>query len=185
MFPNKLLKVLVVGGVITIAAINPFFGLLTAKVIEGELKKRKWKRFKDDLYYLQNRGLIKMHRNPDGSYKVQSTGNGRRSVKNMFSDNVVIKVPPKWDRQWRLVIFDIPAVKKQARYALLARLKKFGFVMLQRSVWAYPFDCQKEIWFLARMLEIENYIQCIKCSEISGGEYLKREFERINQTQLT
>ena len=185
MFPNKLLKVLIVGGVVTVAAINPLFGLLTAKVIEEELKKRKWKRFKDDLYYLKRQGLIKMDRNSDGSYKIKATSTGIRCVKNRFLDDILIAIPQKWDKQWRLVIFDIPTIKKWARYAFLARLKKLGFFMLQRSVWAYPFKCQKEIRILAKMLEIDSHVCYMTCSEISEGDYLKKEFEKINQIQLT
>ena len=79
-FSSKLLKALVIGGVITVAAINPFFGVLAAHVVREELRKRKWKRFKDYLYYLKRRGFIEVDRNSDGSYKVKSTASGRWQV---------------------------------------------------------------------------------------------------------
>ena len=168
----------------TIAAINPFFGLLTAKIIEEELKKRKWDKLRNDLYYLKRRGFIKVDKSSDGSYRIRPTDKGKDRVKKVFLEDVSIKIPKKWDGYWRLVVFDIPAVKKQARYALLAKLKELGFIMVQRSIWAHPFECKKEIAVLSRAFGVERYIHQITCHEISAGEDLRYEFEKRNSVKL-
>ena len=183
-FSEKLLKALVVGGVITIAAVNPFFGVLAAHVVREELKKRKWKRIKDDLYYLKRRGFISMARNSDGSYRVKSTVAGRQQAARYKLDDIFIKTPKEWDKCWRLVIFDIPTTKQKARLALLAKLKNLGFIMLQRSVWVHPFECQSEILTLTKAFGIESHIQQLTCNKVSAGEYLRREFEKRNNVKL-
>ena len=183
-FANKLLKVLVVGGVITIAAVNPFFGLLAAKVIEEELRKRKWQRFRRYLYYLKRRGFIEVNENSDGSYLVRATSAGKRQAKKYDLDDIFIQIPKKWDKQWRLVMFDIPVGKQKGRLALLSKLRQLGFIMLQKSIWAHPFECQNEVAVLARAFEIDKHIHQLTCDNISAGEYLKSEFEKRNNTRL-
>ena len=183
-FSNKLLKVLVVGGVVTIAAVNPFFGLLAANVIEEELRKRKWKRFNDDLYYLKCRGLIKTYQNQDGSYRVISTNKGHRQVAKHDLENIKIKIPQKWDRYWRFVIFDIPTEKQKGRLALLSGLRRLGFIKFQKSVWAHPFECKYELAMLAKTSGMEEYVLWLVCRDTSAGNYLRNEFEERNTIKL-
>ena len=152
-FANKLLKVLVVGGVVTIAAVNPFFGLLAAKVI-------------------------------DGSYLVRATSVGKKQAKKYDLDDIFIKIPKKWDKQWRLIMFDIPVGKQKGRLALLSKLRQLGFIMLQKSIWAHPFECQNGVAVLARAFEVDKYVHQLTCDNISAGEYLKNEFEKRNNTKL-
>jgi len=183
-FSNKLLKVLVVGGVVTIAAVNPFFGLLTAKIIEDELKKRKWKGLKNGLHRLKYRGFVEVEQTPDGSYIVKATDAGKLQAEKYDLDNLSIKVPKKWDKQWRLIIFDIPTEKQKGRLALLSKLRELKFIMIQKSVWAHPFECQNEVAVLARAFEVDKYIQHLVCSNVSSSEYLKGEFEKRNNIKL-
>jgi len=183
-FPNKLLKVIIVTGVVTIVAVNPFIGLLVAKSIEEEMKKRKWGKIRKDLYYLKRRGFIEMGRNSDGSYQIRATTKGKSWSQNKALDEVSIKIPKKWDGYWRLLIFDIPTEKYKARFALLAKLKKLGFIMLQKSVWAHPFECKKEINVLVKAFGVERYVHQLACKEISAGDFLRLEFEKINNIKL-
>lgn len=46
-----------------------------------------------------------------------------------------------WDKIWRLVIFDIPEDQRLARDLLRFKLKEWGFVKIQRSVWATKKNC--------------------------------------------
>ncbi len=183
-FSNILLMTLVVCGVVLVAGTNPYFGIKAIDIIQKELKKRKWKQFRNDLYYLKYKGFIDIESNPDGTYIVRTTKAGREQAHKYDLDNLSIEVPKKWDKNWRLVVFDIPAKKYKARSALLGKLKELGFVMLQRSIWAHPFECKNEIAIVGRAFEVERYIHEITCHEISGGEYLCREFEKRNSIKL-
>lgn len=183
-FANNLLKVLVVGGIITIAATNPFFGVKAIGAIQKELKRRKWQKFRSDLYYLKRRGFVEVDQNSDGSYVVKTTAAGRHQAEKYRLDDIAIKTPKKWDKQWRMVIFDIPINKQKGRLALLSKLKELGFIMLQKSVWAHPFECRSEVAILARAFEVDRYVQHLVCKDASAGQYLQEEFEKRNNIKL-
>lgn len=183
-FSNKLLKALAIGGVVTIAAVNPFFGVIASYVVREELRKMKWKNFNDRLYYLKRRGFVEVDQNPGGSYLVKVTASGRRQIKKYNLDDILIKTPKKWDKQWRMIIFDIPVEKQKSRLALLSKLRELGFIMFQKSIWVHPFECRDEIFVLARAFEVDKHVEYILCKDVSAGEYLREEFEKRRNIKL-
>ena len=183
-FSRILLITLVVGGVVLVSATNPYFGIKAIGAIQKELKRRKWKQLRSSLYHLRRKGFINVESNPDGTYIIKTTKAGREHVRKYNLDSLSIEIPKQWDKNWRLVIFDIPAKKYKARHALLVKLKELGFVMFQRSVWAHPFECKNEIAVVGKAFEVERYIHQITCHEISGGEQLRYDFEKRNSIKL-
>ena len=179
-FSRILLTTLVVGGVVLVAATNPYFGLRAVGAIQKELKRRKWKQFRSSLYHLRRKGFINIEPSSDGMYIITTTKAGRKYTRKYNLDNLSVETPKQRDKNWRLVIFDIPAKKYKARAALLGKLKELGFVMFQRSVWAYPFECKNEIAVVGKAFEVERYIHQITCHEISGEEQLRYDFEKRN-----
>lgn len=51
----------------------------------------------------------------------------------------------KWDKKWRLVVFDIEEKHKSQRDKIRSKLKSLGFGMLQESVWISPFPIEGEL----------------------------------------
>jgi phenylacetic acid degradation operon negative regulatory protein len=94
-------------------------------------------------------------------------------------DNLVIKRLLRWDGVWRVVIFDIPEKHRDARVALSKKLKEMGFCQLQKSVFVFPFSCEKEIDFIKMFYQIEKFI--ILFNTKSFGEIqdliLKKRFD--------
>jgi len=82
----------------------------------------------------------------------------------------------KWDGLWRIVIFDITEDKRAVRDAVRRKLKIFGFYPLQKSVFVFPFDCQKEILALTNFFEAEDNIEHIIAKSLGGREQKVREF---------
>ena len=183
-FVNNLLKALVLGGLVVVASTNPLFGIKIIGAIQKDLKRKKWRDFYRNLGYLKRRGFIEVEQNSDGSYSVEATDSGRLQSERYDLDNITIKAPKKWDKQWRLIIFDIPVEKQKSRLALIPKLKELGFVMLQKSVWAHPFECHNEVAVLARAFEIDQYVNYITCSKVSSDDYLIGEFEKRNRVIL-
>lgn len=64
----------------------------------------------------------------------------------------------KWDKKWRMIIFDVPEKKSKERRALSSKLKDLGFYPLQESVYIYPFECQNELDFICGFLSIDRYV---------------------------
>ena len=91
-----------------------------------------------------------------------------------------IKKQKKWDKNWRLVIFDISELKKVYREAFRGKLKELGFCPLQKSVWLHPFDCKDEIELLRTFFGLDdNELRFIVTKDI-GEDYKFREFFKID-----
>ena len=73
-----------------------------------------------------------------------------------------------------------------ARCALIDKLKELGFIMIQKSVWAHPFECREELTVLGRAFNVESYMYCFMASDFDGHQNnnLKIKFERKNKVML-
>ena len=96
----------------------------------------------------------------------------------MQIDSLKIKKPKKWDKKWRVVVFDIVELKKIRREAFRGKLKELGFRPLQKSVWVHPFNCKDEIALLRRFFGLsENDIRLITANKIEKDKELKSLFK--------
>ncbi len=68
----------------------------------------------------------------------------------------------KWDRKWRLVIFDIPEKRRTVRDLLRSKLKQWDFIHLQQSVWASKKDCTKALRDFIKSVGIEDWVMVIE-----------------------
>jgi DNA-binding transcriptional regulator PaaX len=92
-------------------------------------------------------------------------------------DSLEIKKPKKWDRKWRLVIFDIAQMKKIYREAFRGKIKELGFYCLQKSVWVYPFDCEAEIELLRDFFGLsQDELRLIVAEKLGEDSKLKEHF---------
>lgn len=89
---------------------------------------------------LRESGLIESHFSGQNDYARLTAAGRKKAVSHKLEakDTLV----PNWDRQWRIIILDLPEDRKQEREALRYLLKKAGFVCLKNSVWVspYPFE---------------------------------------------
>jgi len=82
----------------------------------------------------------------------------------------------KWDRVWRVIIFDIPEKKKKARDALRRKFLHLGMFQLQKSVFVYPFDCKKEIDFVSDFFNVGKDILYFEAKIFDIDDKLKKIF---------
>jgi DNA-binding transcriptional regulator PaaX len=120
---------------------------------------------------LKQRGIIR-----DTSHdRFIFTPRGRQWLKqSLFKHSHLRKVP--WDKKWRIIIFDIPQEKHIARIRFRNKLKSLGCVMLQKSVFIFPYPCHEEVGDIAGYLEISDYID-ILIAESAG--YKDQEILKI------
>lgn len=183
-FLHKLLSALAISGGVIIAASNPFFGIKILKGIEKELKLKKWQNFYGNIRKLKKQKRIDVLQNPDGSYLVTLTQLGKREVTKYDLENLCIIKPEIWDGYWRLVSFDIPTKKKLTRQSFLNKLKELGFIMVQRSLWAHPYECRKELAVIAKSFEIEPYIYTFVVHDADREQLLRKQFQKNNNLTL-
>lgn len=84
--------------------------------------------------------------------------------------------PERWDRKWRMVIFDMPAKWEKSRHKFPNQLKAWGFFPLQRSVYVYPFDCRKEVNTLIQLHKVEKTVIYLVADVIEGEERIANHF---------
>ena len=90
---------------------------------------------------------------------------------------MLIPKPARWDRKWRIVIFDIPEYLKSTRDIMRARLKQIGMIELQKSVFVHPYPCEKEIEFLTEFYEVKPHVRLIIAESIDSEFHLKTKFK--------
>lgn len=84
--------------------------------------------------------------------------------------------PARWDKKWRLVIYDIRENRRPLRQQIRSILNRFGFVRLQNSVWVSPYDCEELITLLKTDLRIGTSLLYIIADAIEFDAPLRRRF---------
>lgn len=111
------------------------------------------------------------------NHVVSLTENGKNALLRFNYENLKIQKSKIWDRNFRLIIFDIPEKKRNARDSLREKIKKMGLVKFNDSVWAYPFPCQKEIDFIANYWQVGKYVHFALVRDITNRELLEKHFD--------
>ena len=95
-------------------------------------------------------------------------------------DTLVIPTPQKWDKKWRLVIFDIPEKKRAGRNALRDKLRDCGFKEWQHSVFVYPYPCENEIDFIIEVFDLRPYVRYAEVTYLTNEAELRLSFNLIH-----
>lgn len=137
------------------------------------------KKFRKELYRLKQKKFIKKYFEDKKSF-IELTQKGKVVLRKYISDQLVIDHPDKWDKKWRLVIFDIPKQKNKLRDVLRSKLIRIGFIGIQKSVYVYPFECLAEINFLKNIYYLGPYIQYIVAERIETETNLIEKFLNLH-----
>ncbi len=141
------------------------------------MKRSKLKVFEinQGIKRLLNRGLIEIKE--DENYKfLEVTEKGRHLLLKYQLEGLILNKPPKWDKKYRVVIFDVSEQRKKTRDRLRDILRSFGFVCLQGSVWVYPYDCEEIIDLLKQYLSLDKEVIYMTVESIQNDKQLKENF---------
>lgn len=161
------------GGVIAISILVP---KLPYEILKTYLKNKKFNkyRFNRDISRLTQNGDIRVSDN-----KIKITKKGKTRVLEYQLDEMTIKKQAKWDKKWRLVVFDIPDFYRKASNTLRRKLRDMGFEQYQKSLFIHPYPCQGEIDFIKEIFEVGPYVKMIIAEQIDGEERFLRKFDLI------
>lgn len=84
--------------------------------------------------------------------------------------------PKKWDRQYRLVMFDVPEKRKRIRDLLRREMREIGFLRVQDSAWLYPYDCEEFISLLKADLRIGKDVLYAVVDSIDNDAWVRKHF---------
>jgi len=170
---------LAISGAVFIAASSPYFVWNLEKEFFKWLKGKRYKRKKtyNAFYRLRKEGCIEIEKKNHQIY-ICLTEKGKKKAGWLQIDSLEIKKPKRWDKKWRIVIFDIAQLKKLYRDAFRGKLKELGFYPLQKSVWIHPYDCRDEIGLLREFFGLnQRELRIILAEDIGRDDWLKNIFK--------
>lgn len=125
---------------------------------------------------LYESNLLEQRENEDGTITLVLNEGGKKRALTYQIKNIKVPTPRKWDKKWRLILFDIPEGERESRDALREHLEYMKFFCLQKSVWVYPFDCKSEIDFIVELLDIRKYVRFLIADFIDNEAHIKQFF---------
>lgn len=176
---KDLLEFLLLTGGVSLILTNPAFlapAILIARYSNANINKGKLSR---SVSYLKQQKYISVTQKGN-KYKLKLTNRGKeRAVLYSLQSTLLNKLThnKKWDKKWRIVIFDIKTERRNERDALRRMLKRSGFKQLQKSTWIYPFDCKDEVSLTKDFFGIkDSECRLVLASDIGEDKRLRKEF---------
>lgn len=100
----------------------------------------------------------------DGVVYLQVTREGRSKITGKFP--LLTLQRQRWDRKWRIVIFDIEEEQRSIRDSFRLKLKELGFGQLQKSVWLTPFDFLQDFKEFIEAKELSDKVAFIETKNL-------------------
>lgn len=163
-----------VAGILAVAMIAPgVFGAI------GKISGNKYKfgyRARTAAGRLAQKGLVTFLER-DGKKFVRITEKGRRLLA-LETERARLRGQKRrrWDKQYRIVMFDIPERRKHVRKRLASLIRECGFLRLQDSVWIYPYDCEELVALMKAELETGKDILYAVVESIENDRWIKKHF---------
>ena len=165
--PKNLTQWIILLAAAGIVLTSPYGGRVVTGALREYLhkraKKKEWEKILDAqnvsraLYKLKKRKHIKIEVRGN-KVIIKLTERGCKRKLEYEYENIKVSQPQRWDKKWRLLMFDIPHEAKLIRDSFRRKLKNIGFVAFQKSIWIYPYPCENEIDFVTEYLKIGKYL---------------------------
>lgn len=138
-----------------------------------EIDKRSLHKAIKNLY---THKLIDAEDNEDGTTTIVLTSDGKTKALTYQIDEIRVPAMKKWDKKWRIVLFDIPERRRGARKAIARALLNAGFYQFQKSVFVHPFECQNEVDFIIEFFSLRPHVRIITAERVDNEPHLKKVF---------
>src|SRR3989344_2516739 len=165
-----ILKTVTTAGILGIGLLAP--NVIGAMGKLGLLPNRRQKEYvNSSASKMVKKGLMKYN---GRFYEITTAGENKLRMWE-FADFKLQK-PKKWDKKWRVIIFDIPERTRKIRDHIRILFKSAEFYPLQESVWAYPYDCEDIIALLKTHFGVGKNILYLIVEELENDRHLREEF---------
>lgn len=167
-----ILNTVAAAGIMSVALLAPNAIGTLAKlgIIKTEKRRREYiNRSRDRLI---NAGLLEK----DGRGFLRLTGKGEKKLRDLERLEYQLPRPKRWDKKWRVLIFDIPEKRKYLREKIRNTLRAIGFSQLQKSVWVYPYDCEDLITLLKTDFKIGKDLLYLIVDSIENDRQIRNSF---------
>ena len=140
--------------------------------------KNKWQKYNinHSIKRLKNNGLICFEKTDRGTF-ARLTQKGEEKLRKFRLLGYKLKKPKRWDKKWRMLIFDIKEERRGIRDKIRFTLKRIGFLRLQDSVWVYPYDCEDLVILMKADFKIGKDLLYLIVDTIEGDTKIKNYFK--------
>lgn len=104
----------------------------------------------------------------NGEIYIRLTSQGKEKIARDFPLFVIQK--KRWDKKWRVAIFDIQEVNKSTRDGLRKKLKELGFGMIQKSVFISPHDIIQDLSEFIKNSGLDEVVYTFEASNLATGD---------------
>ncbi len=132
-------------------------------------------RLNKTLNYLEHIGKIKLTKQNDELFlKLTKKGKIQALMERMGKefDKII-----KWDRKWRVVLWDIPESSRIQRNQIRYFCKSLGFRQLQKSVFITPHPIPGSAVQFLRESDLLKFIRFLRIDQIDDDHELKKHFD--------
>lgn len=174
MVQQALLASVAITGIVAVALIAP----KALEILGKTPKYRKQFMYRSDnvLTRLASDGYITFEERKGHRFaRITDAGRAALIRRGSLLFNALQK-PRRWDKRWRVIIFDIPEYRKVTRDALTKMMRSFGFYRLQDSVWVYPYDCEEVVALAKAELKLGSNVLYMIVEKIENDKHLKQDF---------
>lgn len=113
----------------------------------------------------------------EGKKYARITPAGRKALQfEREKAKLMVQEKRRWDKQWRVVVFDIAERRRLTRDHLRKLMQEIGFVRLQDSVWVFPYDCEEFVALLKAELKIGSAVLYMIVDQIENDRHLRAHF---------
>ncbi|OHA88618.1 MAG: CRISPR-associated endonuclease Cas2 [Candidatus Zambryskibacteria bacterium RIFCSPHIGHO2_02_FULL_43_14] len=170
---DVILNTIAVAGVLSIGLLAP--NVIGAMSKLGLIPNKRQKEYvSSSASKMVKKGLLRYN----GKF-YELTTLGQKRLRRWSLNHFKFTKPKKWDKKWRVIIFDIPDKKRKIRDLIRSLLKSAGFYLLQESVWVYPYDCEDIIALLKTDFGVGKDLLYLIVEELENDKHLREEFNLI------
>ncbi len=145
-------------------------------ILKGLDERQKLRKISKIKNYLKTQGLVRN----DYEHGLVLTKKAMKRLEKIEFNSIAIPVPAKWDKKWRMILFDIPETDRYAREKFVNKIKELGMQLLQQSVWIHPHPCKDEITKVALHYGVEEWLTYIETSRIDNEDKLVDRFKQTS-----
>ncbi|MEK7522225.1 MAG: hypothetical protein AAB569_01475 [Patescibacteria group bacterium] len=133
------------------------------------------------LKQLEKKELIQLERKGNEVFVTVKNKDDVSIMKYSLREILNLKKKKDWKGKWFIVVFDVPEQERRKRNYLRGFLREIGFYPYNQSVYVFPYECEKEICLIKKIVEGGKYISYIIAEKLEHENQLKIHFGLYNK----
>lgn len=146
------------------------------RTLPADLKRIDRRHITRSLRALEREGLVRGRSTADGGMRIELTPHAKERLGALELRRLSTVRPTKWDRKWRLLIYDVPEERKKGRDAIRYELRNIGFIELQHSVWLFPFDVTDILRLMRELYDLQYELIVLTADRFDGDDTYCKHF---------